>query len=783
MENPIPTAQTELLASTFLNYAGALVVILDHNGCIIQFNRASEKLSGLTFDEVKGKFPWDTFLPPEDAETIRKNAFEVLANNPQAMSGSYTNYWMIKHGGRALIEWVNTVVLDDQQRMSYLVSVGTDITQRKLDEQKLKNSERRLKEAQHIARVGSWELDLVNNELLWSDEIFNIFEIDQTKFGASYEAFLDAIHPDDRDMVNKAYSDSLVDRSPYEIAHRLKMNNGSIKYVRESCESYFDTHGKPVRSIGTIQDITKLHIAEKELQQHRDHLEELVIERTHALAESEERLRSLFELSPIGIALNNFSTGDFTELNDALIAPTGYTKKEFIGLSYWDITPKKYEQQEALQLESLEKTGRYGPYEKEYIRKDGSRYPVLLNGMLTKDSSGNKMIWSMVEDISNRKQAENSLKESEEMFRALFEQAGGYCMILQPTDSGIPVIIDVNEAACREHGYTRSEMIGKPVADLDDEEGKRTIIERTKSIMSGKPLIIETEHVRKDGSTFPVSVCANRIQIGNKPALILTTEYNISNIKKAEAERRHAEEIARENLVALSHVTRLATMGEMATGIAHELNQPLTAINTFANVALKLMQGGNKKPAMLTDALEGISSQAMHAGDIIRQLRAHVQKESPQMMVTDLNTLVKEVIVLIEPDLKKQDVKLHLELAEQLPQVTVSGIEIQQVLVNLIRNAVDAMQESPAGLRELVVSTRLAEQSKIVVTVTDTGIGMDKETLDHIFDPFFTTKGNEGIGVGLSISHSIIQAHGGTLSAQAQSGSGASFSFTLPTNH
>lgn len=280
MANLISTSEAELLANTFLNYAGALVVVLDHQGRIIQFNRASEKLSGLTFDEVKGKFPWDTFLPPEDADTIRKNAFEILLNNPQAMSGSYTNYWMIKHGGRALIEWVNTVVLDDQQRMTYVVAVGTDITQRKLDEQKLEGSEKRLKEAQHLAKVGSWELDLVKNELLWSDEIFNIFEIDQKKFVASYEAFLDAIHPDDRDMVNKAYSDSLVHRSPYEIVHRLKMNNGNIKYVRESCKSYFDSNGKPIRSIGTIQDITELHIVEKELRQYHEHLEELVLERT-----------------------------------------------------------------------------------------------------------------------------------------------------------------------------------------------------------------------------------------------------------------------------------------------------------------------------------------------------------------------------------------------------------------------------------------------------------------------------------------------------------------------
>lgn len=138
-------------------------------------------------------------------------------------------------------------------------------------------------------------------------------------------------------------------------------------------------------------------------------LDKKVHERTQELSDSEERLRSLFELSPFGIALNNFATGDFIEINDALIAPTGYTKEEFFKLSYWDITPKKYEQQEALQLESLKNSGRYGPYEKEYIRKDGSHYPVLLNGMLINDSSGDKMIWSIVEDITQRKKSEDAL--------------------------------------------------------------------------------------------------------------------------------------------------------------------------------------------------------------------------------------------------------------------------------------------------------------------------------------------------------------------------------------
>ena len=275
--------RTRQLADAVIENAGALVIALDNKGRIVRFNRACEKLSGLSFAEVEGKYPWETFLPPEDADTIRKHAFEALANNPQAMAGSYTNYWVTKKGERPLLEFTNTVILDAQGRMDYMISVGTDITERDRQEKLLAESEARLNAAQHMAKIGSWVLDLVNNSLHWSDEIFNIFEIDQTKFGATYEAFLHGIHPDDRDAVNQAYGNSLVDRTPYEIVHRLLMEDGRIKYVRETCESFFDADDKPLRSVGTVQDISELHKVEEALRQHQSHLEKTVMERTASL--------------------------------------------------------------------------------------------------------------------------------------------------------------------------------------------------------------------------------------------------------------------------------------------------------------------------------------------------------------------------------------------------------------------------------------------------------------------------------------------------------------------
>ena len=165
---------------------------------------------------------------------------------------------------------------------------------------RIEGSAIRLNEAQRLAKVGSWELNLLTGNLVWSDEIFNIFEIDKKKFEATYEAFLKAIHPDDRDKVNQAYTDSLVSRKTYEISHRLQMSDGTIKYVHETCESFFDHAHKPTRSVGTVQDVTEIKLAELELEKHRAHLEDLVEARTKELHETQDELVRKERLATLG---------------------------------------------------------------------------------------------------------------------------------------------------------------------------------------------------------------------------------------------------------------------------------------------------------------------------------------------------------------------------------------------------------------------------------------------------------------------------------------------------
>jgi PAS domain S-box-containing protein len=261
--------------------------------------------------------------------------------------------------------------------------------------QALRESRGRLARSQEIAHLGSWELDLVNDRLTWSDEVYRIFGLAPQEFKATYEAFLETVHPDDRAAVDAAYSGSLREgRDTYEIEHRIeRASTGEIRTVHEKCEHVRDASGRIVRSIGMVHDITERKQAEE------------------ALRMSEEKFRTLHALSPIAIVLNRLDNGQFLESNQALWEMTGYTEEEFRSLTYWDITPIEYQDMEAKQLELLHTVGRYGPYEKEYIRKDGSRFPVLLSGVRIKDPGGTDLIYSVIQDITELKAKEQALRE------------------------------------------------------------------------------------------------------------------------------------------------------------------------------------------------------------------------------------------------------------------------------------------------------------------------------------------------------------------------------------
>lgn len=398
------------LLAAVLDNAGALVLVLDRDGRIRRFNRACERLSGYSSEEVVGKHPWDVVLPVEDAETIRQQAFEVLKNNADALSGSYTNYWVSKSGERFLIEWQNTPLRNTDGEMEYVVSLGTDITTTRTMQDALRESEARLKEVQRITHIGGWELDLVDNKLFWTDEIYTMFEIDQSEFGASYEAFLAAVHPQDRDVVNKAYTDSLKHKSPYEISHRLLMADGRIKWVMERCESFFAADGVPLRSVGTVQDITELVRVEQELRELNHALERRVSDRTYELASERNFISTILDTtSALVIVLD--TEGRMVRFNRACETMTGYTQNELQGKIPWEILVSEDKHATIRQIFSdLLRGAESSQYELEWFCKGGGRRLIAWSNSTIKNKKGDvEYVIETGIDITERKSAEQAL--------------------------------------------------------------------------------------------------------------------------------------------------------------------------------------------------------------------------------------------------------------------------------------------------------------------------------------------------------------------------------------
>lgn len=252
-----------------------------------------------------------------------------------------------------------------------------------------------------------------------------------------------------------------------------------------------------------------------------------------------------------------------------------------------------------------------------------------------------------------------------------------------------------------------------------------------------------------------------------------------AKLQQEMAERERAEERARQHQEQLAHVARVSTMGEMAAGLAHELNQPLGAIATFAEGAVRLIEAGTPDLDDLHGAMDEMSEQAKRAGRIIQRLRQFVSKSVPQKLAGDIRRLTTEVVDLLAMDIRQNQVELRLEVPQRLPAVLVDRIQIQQVLLNLMRNAIEAMGKTDAAARRLRVRAAPPANGMIEVAVSDTGPACPPEVLPKIFDAFYTTK-DSGIGMGLSISRSIVEAHGGRLWTTRNADRGLTFRFTLP---
>jgi len=358
-------------------------------------------------------------------------------------------------------------------------------------------------------------------------------------------------------------------------------------------------------------------------------------------------------------------------------------------------------------------------------------------------------------------------------FRALLDVAVDAVIIIDHRG----IIEAFNRAAEKLFGYEAAETLGTNISRLMPEpERSHHDGHLARYLKSGVPHIIgigrEVEACRKDGSILPVSLAVGRIPDTDPPRFVGFLHDLTERRKAAEEQQRVQQRMAR--------VSHLVTMGEMAAAIAHEINQPLAAITNYAQACQRLIEAPEPELAEIQGAMQQISGQALRAAEIIRRVRHLVRMHEPRRERADINRLVEELSALTKSDAQQHGVQLTLELADDLPSVEIDGIQIQQVLVNLIHNAVEALGASGAVEKRIIVQTRQPKAGEIEISVADCGPGVDPAIVGRMFDPFCTTK-EQGTGLGLAISKSIVGSHRGRIEYRVNTPRGACFVVTLPT--
>lgn len=506
------------------------------------------------------------------------------------------------------------------------------------------------------------------------------------------------------------------------------------------------------------------------------------------LEEREAKIRRLVDANVMGIFIWDCA-GEITEANEAFLHMLQYSREDLVsGRMRWtDLTPAEWRDQDNRAVIELKATGAIQPYEKEYFRKDGSRVPVLIGGAMFEGNRSEGV--AFVLDLSEQKRAENALLASEERWSRLAENSSAGIALIASDGR----FIAANQALQKMLGYTEDELHGRTLLDITHEEDRAATEARIAEAQESQRRVyrLDQRFLRKDGSIMWADISSVFVLAsGSNPSY-----FSVVIVDRTEHQR--AEEALHKAQAELAHITRVATMGELTASIAHEVNQPLGAIANNAAACVRWLEAQEYERAR--QSASRVIAEGHRACQIIGRIRALAKKAPLQQDWLDVNEVVREVIAMAQGELKQNGVVLQTKLASDLPVIMGDRIQLQQVLLNLLINAVEAMSGTHPGQRKILVSSRQVtavagqpgegtipheiltepEGNGVLVSLADSGPGVDPETVDQLFDAFYTTKA-QGLGMGLAISRSILEAHGGRLWVTANTPKGAVFNFILP---
>jgi PAS domain S-box-containing protein len=732
---------------TILDSLFGFVGLYTLDGTLIEANRAPLEAAGLTRDQVIGQPFWETYWWSYSPE-VQKQLRDALGRAAQGVLVRYEVPVRVKDGALITIDVTFGPLRDSVGEIVNIIGFAVDITDRKRAEETLAKSELRLKEAHRLARLGAWELDLASQITWWSEEQYALNGVAPgTPITQSY--FLSLIHPEDRQRFEEAFR-RLLSEETVVCDYRLTRPDGAVREMHGLASVIRDSTGHPIRLYGTNKDITERKQLDAKLRA------------------SETRYRLLVEHATDAIFLHRRG-GVIMDVNRRACDSLGYSRDELIGMSVAQFDPFISKEDLRRIAEHLD-AGKPVTFDSWHLRKDGSKFPVevRLNPL---ELDGEQCALAVARDITDRKRSEEALRAREKQLNEAQRIAGIGSWELDLETS----TLTWSDEIFRMFELPMEQFVASYDAFLNaiHPEDREMVNEAyMNSVETRRPYEITHRLLMADGRIKFVHERGETIYGDTgRPLRSIGTVQDITD-------RRQTEEQMTLLRAQLAHTSRLGTLGEMSAGLAHELNQPLAALCLYATAAQDLGAAFHSKD--LQDCLTRIGGESLRAGEIVRRMRSFVSRHPFRKEPADVNLLVREVLTLLVNELRHARVKIELNLGDSLPAVSVDSIQIQQVLVNLIRNGIEAMTKAENNCRLLSIHTSI-DGSYLRVSISDTGGGIDPTIAAKIFEPFQSTK-PAGLGLGLAICRTLVEAHGGSIGIEQNPTKATTFVFSIPAD-
>jgi len=748
--------------STFDQAAVGIVHASPVDGKFLKVNGLFSSMLGYSQNEVMNMKIIDV-LHPDYIEKEMSNIQGLLDN----IYSSYSHELLAKCKNQSYI-WIRvtvSLIYDSLGKPDYMVGIIEDISEQKLVEETLKKNEKRLKEAQQLAQLGNWELDLKNNQLYWSEEVFRIFEIDFEKFEATYEAFINIVHPDDRERVNQAYMNHINNQQPYDIDHRILLKDSTVKYVHENGNIVFDEVGKAIISTGTVQDITEKKLAESEILKLNQELEERVGVRTRQLKQEKTFTDKVVNSLP-GIFYALDDEGRLKRWNDNYknLVDIDASKLEQIKLTETVAEADRENMESAIQ-----NTFRDGFASSEvcFMTQSDQAVPYFITGSHLEVGDEDYYV-GVGFDITKRKESEAELRK---LSRAVDQSPAS--VVITDKDGRIQY---VNKTFTEVTGYEIDDVLGKNPSVLQSGITKREVYaELWDTISEGLTWRGEFLNKKKNGEIFWEAASISPI-LNEKGKIIsfVAVKEDVTERKIMERELKVARDKAESATVAKS---------EFLANMSHEIRTPMNAIIGMSHLALKTKLSPKQR-----DFITKISIAGQNLLSIINEILDFSKIEAGKLTLEnvefDLNDVITNLSNIIVMKAQNKGLEVAFDIDSTIGNHLIGDpLRLGQVLLNLSNNAVKFTESGEIIIRVEKIFNRY-EIQRLKFSIVDTGIGLTAEQIGKLFESFqqadaSTTRKYGGTGLGLVICKNIVEMMGGTIAVESEFHKGSTFHFTI----